>query len=78
MEGSSFYQLPAGLRWFSANIGYHHVHHLNPRIPNYRLKQCHDALPVLRAKPPLGIRQSLAGIRLKLWDEERKQLIDFP
>jgi omega-6 fatty acid desaturase (delta-12 desaturase) len=78
MEGSSFYKLPAGFRWFSANIGYHHVHHLSPRIPNYRLKSCNDAVPALRHKPALTFRKSLSGLRLKLWDEERKQLVDFP
>jgi omega-6 fatty acid desaturase (delta-12 desaturase) len=78
MEGSSFYALPAGLRWFSANIGYHHVHHLNSRIPNYRLKRCCDSVPVLREKPALTIRRSLSAIHLKLWDEERKIMIGFP
>ena len=52
MEGSSFYKLPTVLRWFSSNIGYHHVHHLGSRIPNYRLKECYDAIPELQAKPP--------------------------
>jgi len=78
IEGSSFYALPTGLRWFSANIGYHHVHHLNSRIPNYRLKQCCDSVPVLREKPVLTIRRSLSAIHLKLWDEERKVMIGFP
>ena len=77
MEGSSLYQLPAVLRWFSSNIGYHHVHHLGPRIPNYRLKECYDAMPALQAKPALTLRKSLATIRLKLWDEERKELVGF-
>ena len=77
MEGRSYYKLPAVLRWFTANIGYHHVHHLSPRIPNYRLKQCYDSVPALKDKPPLTIRKSLSGIHLKLWDEERKQLIGF-
>jgi len=77
MEGSSFYRLPTVLRWFSGNIGYHHVHHLQPRIPNYRLKNCHEAVPALQAKRPLTIRQSLASLRLKVWDEERKQLVGF-
>jgi omega-6 fatty acid desaturase (delta-12 desaturase) len=78
MEGSSFYMLPAVLRWFSANIGHHHVHHLSPRIPNYRLRQCNDAVPALRNKPPLTFRKSLYGIRLKLWDEAQKKLVEFP
>ncbi len=77
-EGSSFYDLPRVLRWFSGNIGYHHVHHLGARIPNYRLKECCDAIPALQAKPPLTIRQSLSCVRLKLWDEERKALVGFP
>jgi len=77
MEGSSFYNLPAVLRWFSGNIGYHHVHHLNPRIPNYRLKPCYDAVPALQARSHLTIRQSLSAIRLKVWDEERQKLIGF-
>ena len=77
MEGSSFYLLPTALRWFSGSIGYHHVHHLGPRIPNYRLKECYDAVPALQAKPPLTIRKSLGAIRLKLWDEDRKELVGF-
>lgn len=77
MEGSSLYVLPPILRWFSANIGYHHVHHLNARIPNYMLKQCYEAIPALRDKPALTIRNSLSGIRLKLWNEERKELVGF-
>lgn len=78
MEGSSFYDLPAVLRWFSGSIGYHHVHHLSPRIPNYRLKACYDATPALHARSPLSLRKSLAGNRLKLWDEERGELVGFP
>lgn len=78
MEGSSYYDLPVALRWLSGNIGFHHVHHLSPRIPNYRLKPCYDAVPPLRNKPPLTILKSLSGIRLKIWDEEKKQLVGFP
>ncbi len=77
MEGSSFYQLPPLLRWFSSNIGYHHVHHLRPRIPNYRLRECYQAIPELQAKPPLTMRKSVAAISLKLWDENLKQLVGF-
>lgn len=78
MEGSSFYRLPAVLRWFSGSIGYHHVHHLGPRIPNYRLKECYDAIPALQAREPLTISKSLSAISLKLWDEQRKELVNFP
>lgn len=77
MDGSSFYHLPPVLRWFSGNIGYHHVHHLASRIPNYRLKECHEAIPALKAKPPLTFRQSLASVRLKIWDERRQELVGF-
>ena len=77
MEGTSFYKLPAVLRWFTSNIGYHHVHHLRPRIPNYRLKACYEAIPALQAREPLTIRKSLSAIRLKLWDEERLELVGF-
>jgi len=78
MEGSSFYKLPGVLRWFSANIGYHFIHHLSPRIPNYRLKQCYDNIPALRDKPPLTIGKSLSNVSLKLWDEDHEQLVGFP
>lgn len=77
LAGSSHYDLPGILRWFTANIGVHHVHHLNSRIPCYRLRQ------VLRDHPELGgvgrltLRQSLAGVRLALWDEARQKLISF-
>lgn len=77
MEGSSFYQLPALLRWFSGNIGYHHVHHLGSRIPNYRLRACCAAIPALQAKPSLTLGASLAAVRLKIWDEETQQLVAF-
>jgi omega-6 fatty acid desaturase (delta-12 desaturase) len=78
MEGSSFYKLPAVLRWFTGSIGYHHVHHFGPRIPNYRLKECYEAIPGLQAKPPLTLMRSFAAIRLKVWDETRRALIGFP
>lgn len=78
MEGSSFYKLPPILAWFSGSIGYHHIHHLNPRIPNYNLKKCYDAVPALQAKAQLTIAKSLACIRLKMWDEERQEMVSFP
>lgn len=78
LQGSSFYRLPALLRWFSGAIGYHHVHHLGPRIPNYRLKACFDAIPALQAPPPLTLGRSFACVRLKVWDEDRQELVGFP
>ena len=77
MEGCSFLELPPVLRWFSGSIGYHHVHHLGARIPNYRLKACHDAIPALRAKPSLSFIDILACFRLKLWDEEHGRLTGY-
>jgi len=77
MEGSSHYKLPPVLRWFSGNIGLHHVHHLNPRIPNYRLSECYEAVPELQAKKPLTLLKSFSAVRMKLWDEDRKQLVGF-
>jgi omega-6 fatty acid desaturase (delta-12 desaturase) len=78
MEGSSLYRLPELLRWFSANIGYHNIHHLSPRIPNYQLKKCYQTVPELAHKSVLTLRSSLSCIRLKLWDEDRRQLVGFP
>ncbi len=78
MEGSSFYKLPNVLRWFSANIGYHHIHHLNARIPNYRLPECYDEVSAVRVKEPLTLRRSLHSFRLKLWDENQEKMVAFP
>lgn len=78
MEGSSYYQLPAILRWFSGNIGYHHVHHLSPTIPNYRLKKCYDSVAELRNIKPLTFSKSLSCFRLKLWDEDQQKMVNFP
>jgi len=77
MEGSSWYRLPPALQWITGNIGLHHVHHLAPRIPNYRLQACLDAIPELRLKNNLGIVRSLRSISLNLWDEAAGGLISF-
>jgi omega-6 fatty acid desaturase (delta-12 desaturase) len=78
MEGSSFYKLPTVLRWFSSNIGFHHVHHLNPRIPNYSLLECYNAVPALQGKEPLTLIKSFSCIRLKLWDVGLQKMVAFP
>jgi len=78
LEGSSFYKLPALLEWFSGSIGYHHVHHLNSRIPNYQLKRCFAAIPALQVKEPLHLGRSFSCIRLKMWDEDRQEMVGFP
>jgi omega-6 fatty acid desaturase (delta-12 desaturase) len=77
IAGSSFYDLPAVLRWFTANIGYHHIHHLAPRIPNYRLRAAHEAVRDLPGLRRLGLRESLACARLKLWDETLGCMVDY-
>jgi acyl-lipid omega-6 desaturase (Delta-12 desaturase) len=77
LQGSSFYKLPGVLRWFSGNIGYHHVHHLSPRIPNYYLAPCHESAEMFREVQPLGVRKSLKSLRLHLWDESRRRLVSF-
>jgi omega-6 fatty acid desaturase (delta-12 desaturase) len=77
IEGSSFYDLPGPLRWFSGNIGYHHIHHLASRVPNYRLRECFLSQPRLQAAKRLTLRSSLGALRLRLWDEEARQLVPF-
>lgn len=77
IEGSSHYVLPQPLEWLTCCIGLHHIHHLSPRIPNYRLRQCLDENPELQQAPTLTLRQSLRCASLKLWDEERRRLVPF-
>jgi omega-6 fatty acid desaturase (delta-12 desaturase) len=76
--GSSYYVLPKAFQWLTGNIGLHHIHHLNSRIPNYRLQECLDASPELLAIPKkLRFLESLRCIRLSLWDEDNHQLVGF-
>ena len=77
LHGSSHLVLPPILQWFTGNIGLHHVHHLAPRIPNYRLQRCHDATPMLHVAPVLTLAQGVAALRLALWDEESRRLVRF-
>jgi omega-6 fatty acid desaturase (delta-12 desaturase) len=77
LEGSSYYKLPKIAQWFSGNIGLHHIHHLNPAIPNYNLQACHDGIQKLQHIEPLGVRKSLKSLRIHLWDEETRKLISF-
>ena len=74
--GSSFYKLPRILQWFTGNIGFHHIHHLSPRIPNYNLEACHEANPALQIKP-LTFSESLRCLDYRLWDEANFKLINF-
>jgi acyl-lipid omega-6 desaturase (Delta-12 desaturase) len=77
LYGSSYYDLPAPLRWLTANIGVHHVHHLASRIPFYRLPKVLKDHPQLREIGRITLRQSLRCVRLALWDEERRRLVPF-
>lgn len=77
LYGSSHYDLPGILRWITANIGVHHVHHLCSRIPFYRLQRVLDDHPDLRGVGRVTLLQSLGCIRLALWDESREQLVSF-
>src|SRR5690348_4027588 len=78
LKGSSFYKLPKVLQWFSGNIGFHHIHHLNPGIPNYHLERCHLSTPSFGGIKPLTLRASLRGLGLHLWDERLKRLVSYP
>ena len=77
LQGSSYYRLPRLLQWATGNIGLHHIHHLHPRIPNYRLQQALDEHPELREVPTLTLWQSLRCVRLTLWDERQRKLVPF-
>lgn len=77
LEGSSYYKLPKVLQWFTGNIGLHHIHHLRPRIPNYRLQECYDQVPAMQAVQPLTIGRSLKSLRMNLWDEKQQAMVSF-
>jgi len=76
LEGSSFYKLPKVLQWFTGNIGFHHIHHLSPKIPNYKLEECHNENPVFQV-PPLTFEHSLKSLFFRLWDEKEKTLVGW-
>lgn len=77
LKGSSFYKLPRLLQWFSGNIGFHHIHHLSPRIPNYNLEQCHKADPLFQQVKPITFFSSLKSITYRLWDEKSRKLVGY-
>jgi len=77
LQGSSFYKLPRMLQWFSGNIGFHHIHHLSARIPNYNLERCHRSDPMFAAVQPMSLLGSLKSISYRLWDEQSSKLISF-
>ena len=77
LEGSSYYKLPKIMHWLTGNIGYHHVHHLDSRIPNYCLRQCHEEVEFLGKVPPITFWKSLAYAHYRLWDEENQRMVTF-
>jgi omega-6 fatty acid desaturase (delta-12 desaturase) len=77
LQGSSFYKLPRILQWFTGNIGFHHIHHLSPRIPNYHLQRCHEADPFFRTVKPVTLLASLKCLSFRLWDEQRNVFVGF-
>ena len=78
LEGSSYLELPRLLQWFTGNIGFHHVHHLNSRIPNYRLEACHDAIPAMKTAFVMKPWHGLKAWRGALWDEDTARMVPIP
>ncbi len=77
LKGSSFYKLPRLLQWFSGNIGFHHIHHLSSRIPNYHLEKCHKAEPLFQTVKPITLFGSFKSFTFRLWDEQRRTLVGY-
>lgn len=77
LQGSSWFGLPRALHWLTGNIGFHHVHHLNPRVPSYRLQAAHDAVQALHPLRPLSLMAGLRAPSLTLWDETTGRLVRF-
>jgi acyl-lipid omega-6 desaturase (Delta-12 desaturase) len=77
LSGASHLRLPRLLQWFTGNIGFHHVHHIDPRIPNYRLEECYDAEAGFQSAPALTLGKALQAMRYALWDSDRKRLVPF-
>jgi omega-6 fatty acid desaturase (delta-12 desaturase) len=77
LQGSSFYKLPKVLQWFSGNIGFHHIHHLSPSIPNYNLEKCHDEEPAFQAVKAVTLWASFRSLTFRLWDERQRRLVGY-
>ena len=77
LEGSSFYKLPRFLQWFTGNIGFHHIHHLNPGIPNYNLEKCHGEAPIFQQVKAITLWSSMKSMSYRLWDEQRRKLVGY-
>jgi omega-6 fatty acid desaturase (delta-12 desaturase) len=77
LAGSSYVKFPKVLQWFSGNIGFHHIHHFNARIPNYKLEKCHRENKVFQQVKPVTFRISMKSLKLRLWDEKRHKLVAY-
>ncbi|GEO26898.1 hypothetical protein AAC03nite_26830 [Alicyclobacillus acidoterrestris] len=77
LQGSSFYHLPKILQWLTGNIGYHHVHHLSPKVPNYYLQQMHESTELFRNVPSVTLASSLRALHYRLWDEDSHRFVAF-
>ncbi len=77
LHGSSFYKLPRVLQWFTGNIGFHHIHHLSPGIPNYNLEKCYKGDPLFRDVKRITLLSSLKSATYRLWDEERHTWVGY-
>lgn len=77
IDGSSYYKLPKVLQWVTGNIGFHHVHHLSPKVPNYNLEKVHDSTPPLQKATTITISSSLKSIHFRLWDGQNKTFVSF-
>ncbi|QGQ44265.1 fatty acid desaturase [Metabacillus sediminilitoris] len=77
VEGSSYYKLPKIMQFLTGNIGYHHVHHLSPRVPNYKLEEAHNNTEPLQNVPTITLASSLQSLRFRLWDEKKKNFVSF-
>ena len=77
LQGSSFYKLPRILQFFSGNIGFHHIHHLSPRIPNYHLEKCHRSEPLFQSVKAVTLLSSLKSFSFRLWDEQRRKMVGY-
>lgn len=77
VDGSSYYKLPKVLQWVTGNIGFHHVHHLAPRVPNYHLEAAHESIPPLQQATTITLKRSFESIRYKLYDPKNKKFVSF-
>ncbi|MYL58367.1 fatty acid desaturase [Virgibacillus halodenitrificans] len=77
VDGSSYYKLPKVIQWLTGSIGFHHVHHLSPRVPNYHLEKAHESTPPLQKATTITLATSLKSIRFRLYDEATRSFVTF-